>query len=432
MSAFSVSSSSGAMVQPCEPTPSGDLNLSVIDKVPELRFKVRLLYVFKEGNEKSVEIIRRALSKALVPYYPLAGRLQETSGGQLHVSCTGEGVWFVEAYADSTLADVNYIDDAPLNLQEKLLPNSIPVLKGQDPVVLMQVTSFKCRGFVMGVIFPHSISDGTGISQFLNTVGEFARGLEHPSVEPVWFRDEIPTPSPLRLPKAPPPVLIPHYELKYAPFDFSRHQIDRLKREFTLLSGKACSTFEVLTAILWKSRTRAINLPHSSIIKLIFYSNARRFLNPRPPKGFYGNCIFPVTVAISSGWLAEAPLEEVVKLIQETKAKFPDHFKKWMYGKGDEDLIEEPFTAPLDYATLCISDIEHSGQDFIDYGWGHPIQTFPVELSHVMNTHPFGFLCMPPRPKTGIRLKTWCVDDPHMLSFHDEIIKLLKLNCSRL
>ncbi|KAK9130749.1 hypothetical protein Sjap_011236 [Stephania japonica] len=319
-----------------------------------------------------------------------------------------EGVWFVEAYADSTLADVNYIDDAPLNLQEKLLPNSIPVLKGQDPVVLMQVTSFKCRGFMMGVIFPHSISDGTGISQFLNTVGEFTRGLEHPSVEPVWFRDEIPTPSPLRLPKATPPVLISYYELKYAPFDFSRHQIDRLKREFTLLSGKACSTFEVLTTILWKSRTRAINLLHSSIIKLIFYSNARHFLNPQPPKGFYRNCIFLVTVAISSGWLAEAPLEEVVKLIQETKAKFPYHFNKWMYGKGGE------------------------GKYFIDYGWGRSIQAFPIELSHIMNTHPFGFLCMPSRPKTGIRLKTWCVDDIHIPSFHDEIIKLLKLNCSKL
>ena len=48
-----------------------------------------------------------------------------------------------------------------------------------------QVTQFECGGFVIGLIFCHTICDGLGAAQFLNAVGEIARGLEHPSTTPV-------------------------------------------------------------------------------------------------------------------------------------------------------------------------------------------------------------------------------------------------------
>ncbi|KAK9121685.1 hypothetical protein Syun_019302 [Stephania yunnanensis] len=115
----------GFMVRPSEPTLCGSLNLSVIDGALKLRFNISELFVYRDDNERSSNIVKKAFSKALVPYYPFAGRLQEISDyGKLCICCTGEGVWFVEALSDSSLVDVNYLNDAPKNIQEKLLPNS--------------------------------------------------------------------------------------------------------------------------------------------------------------------------------------------------------------------------------------------------------------------------------------------------------------------
>ncbi|KAK9160034.1 hypothetical protein Syun_006375 [Stephania yunnanensis] len=283
------------MVRPSKPTPTGILNLSVIDKVIMLQFYVTALFVFRDGNENSANIIKEALSKALVPYYPLAGRLQDTdddddNGKGLHISCTGEGVWFVEACANCSLADLNYLDEAPQGTQEKLIPDPFPAeTMDLKTIMLIQVTSFKCGGFVTAGAYNHCTCDGTGIYQFLSAVGEFARGLERPSVEPLWSREIIPSP-PRRKLKAPQPPLIPQYQL--------------------------------------------------------------------------------------------------------TKAKLQAQFNKWMFNDGDDEveLIEEPFTAQLDYATLLVSYGENIGLDSMDYGWGPPVHGFTFLPPHPEHMYPTSLL----------------------------------------
>jgi hypothetical protein len=66
-------------------------------------------FFYRGGGKDGIDpagVIRCALGKALVHYYPLAGRLRETDGRKLVVDCTGEGVLFVEADADVQLADL--------------------------------------------------------------------------------------------------------------------------------------------------------------------------------------------------------------------------------------------------------------------------------------------------------------------------------------
>jgi Transferase family len=136
---FSVTQKIQSLVRPAEPTLTVSESLSIIDRVPGLRHTVRSLHVFEHGQEPA-RVIRNALSKALVWYYPFAGRfVGSVPDGDVHVACTGEGVWFVEAEAGCTLGDVNKLDHPLVISEDELLPQPGP---GMDPLsmpVMMQV-----------------------------------------------------------------------------------------------------------------------------------------------------------------------------------------------------------------------------------------------------------------------------------------------------
>lgn len=284
-----------------------------------------------------------------------------------------------------------------------------------------QVTQFGCNGFVIGLIFCHSICDGLGAAQFLNAVGEMARGAEKPSITPEWCRNFLPPPPnhPNTLGRPPIPLPTPDYQLEPATIDLSLDKIKLLKQEFQEWSGRSCSTFEMVAAMLWRQRTLAINLEDEMQMKLVFFANCRQLLEPPLPKGFYGNCFFPVTVTASSGTLTKEGMGlesvvQVVKLIQEAKAGLPNEFAKWA-NKEEEGSTDrgsdDPFAPPLEYSTLFISEWGRLGFMEADYGWGRPIHIVPIQGSAII---PVGILCSHPAPKTGVRLMTWCVQKPHL------------------
>ncbi|KAF5733431.1 transferase family protein [Tripterygium wilfordii] len=418
--AFSVIRSNRTLVRPFEHTPSHTLNLSFIDKLPVLRCNARTLHVFRHHPE-AADIIRQALSKALVPYYPLAGRLKESEQcHQLQIECSGEGVWFVEASANCTLDAVSYFDDtASIPYEDLLPPDKAAERGGVEPLVQMQVTKFECGGYVMGLIFCHSICDGLGAAQFLTAVGELARGLDHLTITPVWCRDFFPTPPQepnfSAMPKLPPPL--PNYRLQHANIDISLDQIKHLKQQFHNLTGKICSSFEIVAASFWRLRTQAMNFDQNTEVKLVFFANCRHLLDPPLPKGFYGNCFFPVTITWSSDYLMQSSVHDVVGLIQESKAKLAAEFFKFRRGEYGED----PFAPPLDYTTLFVSEWGRLGFNQVDYGSGAPVHFVPIQGSSVI---PVGIVGSLPLPKKGIRLMTWCAEKKHLAPFTDLMMKL--------
>ncbi|KAK1309687.1 Omega-hydroxypalmitate O-feruloyl transferase [Acorus calamus] len=75
---------------------------------------VRTVYCFSGSRARArgvnavcaFDALQRALSRVLVLYYPLAGRLAVGADGKLYVECTGEGAVMVEAEADCALEEV--------------------------------------------------------------------------------------------------------------------------------------------------------------------------------------------------------------------------------------------------------------------------------------------------------------------------------------
>ncbi|XP_008778036.3 myricetin 3-O-glucosyl 1,2-rhamnoside 6'-O-caffeoyltransferase AT2-like [Phoenix dactylifera] len=418
MSFFSVTKLAPTLVAPSEPTPSGNLPLSFMDQLPASRFLVDSIHVFGHGQEPGM-VIKAALSKALVPYYPVAGRLAMSDQGELEVACTRDGVWFVEASVDRSLKDLNHLE-LPLAVpKEELLPYLSPEVE-KDLIVMMQVTQFSCGGFVVGMRSSHAMFDGLGAAQFVRAIADIAKGLAQPMIRPIWCREAIPSPPP-KLPslRPPPPSLTAHPFVTFL-LDISLDRINETKSKFTKETGKYCSKFDILTAKVWQSRARAIGLKPGADVRLGFAANARHLMHQLlPPKGgYYGNCAYPMTITAPSEKITDSSLFEVINLIREAKESLGSRFAKWLVGDPEGD----PFRVPVDYGLLCFSDWSRVGFYEVDYGWGQPIHVGPLDDNSFIASC---ILLNPPAPKQGVRLITRCVVEEQLGAFQDQMANLV-------
>ncbi|ONK72211.1 uncharacterized protein A4U43_C04F16990 [Asparagus officinalis] len=141
MKRFSVTRNTSELVSPSEPTPSVCLPLSAIDNTPHLNRYFEMLKVYRHGHDPA-KVIKEAISKTLVPYYPVAGNVRRSERGELEIDCsTGNGgVCFVEGSADCTLEDVNYfVDQPPLLIpMEQLVPSTPIDQELRKPVLSLQ------------------------------------------------------------------------------------------------------------------------------------------------------------------------------------------------------------------------------------------------------------------------------------------------------
>lgn len=423
-----VSKKSPTLVTPSEPTPGGYLPLSLLDRLPAMRSYVDMIHVFRSGQEPA-RVIREALGRALVPYYPVAGRFATSrEDGQLYVDCSAEGVWFVEAYADCRLDDVDYLECQPLMIPAEQLFPSPPAGVDRDALTfLLQVTEFKCGGFVIGFKCSHCLFDAIGVGQFILAVSELARGLPQPTIKPVWCRESFPGPANFHqlydrqsstaptVPLPPPPT----FQLEHCTMDIPLDLISKLKNSFLKETGKNCSVFDVMTAFVWQCRTRAVGLPPDAGLTLNFPANVRQELHRELPAdgGYYGNCVYHIVVEAASGEIADAPLFDVVRRIGSAKESLSAKFAKWL--KGDPD--ETPLPSSFSYGSMSFTDLRRAAFVKSDYGWGPPDRVVPIF------DHPVG-LCVflnSPAPRKGVRLMTHCVVKEHLQAFKDEIKKLV-------
>ena len=89
-----------------------------------------------------METLKAALAKALVHFYPLAGRVALDEDGRLEIQCTGEGSLFVVAWSASTL-DIVLCDFRPSEEMRQLLVPSVESTECMC-IMLQVVSSFDC------------------------------------------------------------------------------------------------------------------------------------------------------------------------------------------------------------------------------------------------------------------------------------------------
>ncbi|KAK2988299.1 hypothetical protein RJ640_011970 [Escallonia rubra] len=368
-----------SFVPPAEETQRGLYYLSNIDQ--NTAMTVPTLYSFKhndKGNEKAAEVIKDALSKILVHYYPLAGRMAVDTEGKLTVDCTGEGAVFVEAQANASLEMLGDLRKPDFSVLKLLLCDIVdPRMILEIPPLMVQVTKFECGGFVVGLYTNHCILDGFGAMQFMNSWSETARGLPL-QINPYLDRSIL-------KPRNPPRIDFPHHEfdqiedisntinldkedLIHKSFIFDPEQLKQLKIKVMEDGDLAkCSSFEALVALTWKMRTKALSLHPNQRIKLLFPVDGRSRFDPPIPHGYFGNCVVHTYVISGAGEITKNPLSSIVRLVQEAIGKVTDK-----YIRSVIDYMELNRLQPSLTATLLISSWCKLPFDTTDFGWGVP------------------------------------------------------------
>jgi len=133
------------LVGPAQPTPREIKEVSDIDDQKGLWCQLPAILFYQAGADPSmhgkdpIKVIKEGLAKALVFYYPLAGRLRAGPAAKLVVDCTGEGVLFIEAKAEAKLEDFGDVIHLPFPLAELLY--DVPGTQGifYTPLLIIQV-----------------------------------------------------------------------------------------------------------------------------------------------------------------------------------------------------------------------------------------------------------------------------------------------------
>ncbi|XP_052135487.1 omega-hydroxypalmitate O-feruloyl transferase-like [Oryza glaberrima] len=389
------------LVAPAEATPTGEkYYLSNLDQ--NIAVIVQTVYCYKPpaasggDNGDAVAVLRDALAKVLVHYHPLAGRLTISAEMKLAVELTGEGAVFVAADAGCDLADVGDLtkpDPAALGHLVYSIPGAKNIL--EMPPMTAQVTRFKCGGFALGLAMNHCMFDGLGAMEFVNSWAETARGAVELTVPP--FLDRT-----LLRARDPPVISFEHHEfeeipdvsdtaalyadqdLLYRSFCFDPDRLERV-RALALagagaengddLVGGRCTTFEALSGLVWRARTRALGLAPEQRTKLLFAVDGRRRFEPPLPRGYFGNGIVLTNAVATAGELLSSPPSRAAGLVQAAVRMVTDG-----YMRSAVDYFEATRARPSLASTLLITTWSRLAFHGADFGWGAPAMSGPVTL----------------------------------------------------
>ncbi|KAK6911089.1 hypothetical protein RJ641_000019 [Dillenia turbinata] len=389
------------MVKPAEETPKQSLWNSNVDLVVPSMHTPSVYFYRPNGSANFFDgrVMKEALSKALVPFYPMAGRLKRDEDGRIEIDCNADGVLFVEAETTAVIDDFG--DFAPTLELRKLIP-TVDYSAGISayPLLVLQVTYFKCGGASLGVGMQHHVADGASGLHFVNTWSDMARGLGvtiPPFIDRTLLRArDPPQPAFYHVEYQPPP-------LKNAPpqptkgqlgtdstavsiFKFTRDQLNILKAKCKEDGNTTSySSYELLAGHVWRSACKARGLTDDQDTKLYIATDGRARIQPALPPGYFGNVIFTTTPIAVAGDLQSKPIWYAGSVIHNALARMDNDYLRSAldYLEMQPDLAAlvrgaHTFRCPnlgiTSWTRLPIHDA--------DFGWGRPIFMGPGGIAY--------------------------------------------------
>ncbi|XWS64976.1 hypothetical protein CRYUN_Cryun05aG0050600 [Craigia yunnanensis] len=183
-----------------------------------------------------------------------------------------------------------------------------------------------------------------------------------------------------------------------------------------------CLTFEILTACLWRCRTKALELGSNEDVHFIYIVNAWSKFNPPLPLGFYGNALGYPAALTTAGKLCQNPLGYAIELVKQAKAKVTEGYMKAMTdlmvirGRPIVNIVR----------SFIVSDLTQARFREVDFGWGKEEFGGPTNGCEIISFY------IPSKNKEGeegIAVRV-CLPAPVMETFFKELDRMLKDNAA--
>lgn len=225
----------------------------------------------------------------------------------------------------------------------------------------------------------HTICDTLGLVQFLTMVSEIARGACI-SQYPVWQREQLfSTGDPPRLARAHPEYDHDHEieninnNMTHESFFFGSKEIASIQNHLPQ-NLKNCTTFDMISACLWKCRTKSLGLNPNEVVGLSPFITARGKPGLEVPSGYYGNAFaFPIALS-RAGLLCESPLEYALGLIKNAKAQMSAEYMSSV----SDFMVLKGYPKYRTRGNYLVGDTTRVGFDDVDFGWGEPVYGGPA------------------------------------------------------
>ncbi|CAI9761860.1 unnamed protein product [Fraxinus pennsylvanica] len=382
-----------------------------------------------------ISLLKISLSKTLSHFPALAGRLHTDANGHVHILCNDFGIDFVHAKAPyisvSTLLPSDHHQDIHPSFRKFFqFDNTLSYVGHYKPLVAVQVTELN-DGVFIGCTANHAVVDGTSFWNFFNTFAEVCKGAEKISKTPNFSRDTVlDSPASLKFPDGGPSVTFSGDEpLREKIFHFSREAILKLKFRANNLSRKpemsgpkgveifgkqrndnwvvnnvennckvngkitsvleellfkngtnkweqnpttVISSFQSLSAQLWRSVTRARQLDDNKVTTFRMAVNCRHRLEPRLEPLYFGNAIQSIPTVATVGELLSKDLNWSANQLHMNVVAHDDGTVR----RGVKDWENNPRLFPLgnfDGAMITMGSSPRFPMYDNDFGWGRPL-----------------------------------------------------------
>ncbi|XP_021744160.1 spermidine hydroxycinnamoyl transferase-like [Chenopodium quinoa] len=393
------------IVKPAEPTWNGLLPLTELDHISVITHSYIVYFYdkpiehdsFVTSTNKIVNTLKNSLSRVLVPYYPLAGRLSWIGGGRFKLECNALGAELIEVESTMKIADFGDFyssSDKFYNLLPEIDYCGRPI-QGL-PLLSVQITRFACGGLSVGLAMSHIVADGASAFRFIKNWARLTRG-EPLEVVPLLdrrillaedadessVREEVDDGGSMKffsqvgLGKVGNNVT-PIFKL------LTKEKIERLKQVANNSNndnnGHPYSRFEAITAYCV---CKARQLKGEDITTLTIAIDARRRMDPPLPSSYFGNAVIDINVSSTAGEIMSKPLSYACSKIREATTKVNNKLVLELidFLKSQQSLINHQFfeergkqysppSPSIDHGKVEVISWLNLGCSGVDFGWG--------------------------------------------------------------